>query len=611
MDCNPPTPTAMLDPLEGERRTLARYHFLLDARCHTIAGAKDMAPARICDISARGLGLLMGQRYEPGSLLSLELPDTPQSIPSTLLVRVANVRERKGVGWIHGCAFASHLNGNDMQAAFRVVLSKPPSFERRTLLRYQLAIGATGRSISSAMKYAWEGNTLDISAGGIALVINKRIDSGTLLTIKLQSPAEGDSRALMARVLHARTRGNGGWMHGCSFPSKLREDELKAILKIGWAQARTRPTPTSAAAPQSRLETLKLALADHIESNSLDQARGIIAAVLEISPTDPDALATLSFIESFLDPPAPIGEVRRFKGHRSSVNCVAFSTSGLHVMSGSGLDDDLQKDEDRSIRFWDVDKGYEIFCYHGHKSPITSVAFARRGSRALSAGRCGTISLWDVERRCILRQFDKHGLGVNSVAFSTLGRWALSGGDDMRVRLWDADYGRCMRRFAGHTGAVSSVVFFPDERTAASGSVDGSIRLWNLEAQHKQICIEYGKPVLSLAVSADGRHLLSGGADNTIRLWDVASRAELRRFIGHLNVVNSVAFSPDGRWVLSGSADNTVRLWDLQTGREILCLTGHEQSVKCVAFAPDGQHAISASADQTMRLWRLPRPAHG
>lgn len=594
---------SLVDPLEADRRALARYHLNLEAACHSIAaGGKDMHPARVCDVSARGIGVLLGRRHEPGSLLSLELQDGPQTIQGTLLVRVANVRERKGTGWLHGCAFASHLNGNDMQAAFRVILSRPPAFERRILLRYQFAMGATGRAISTSAKEPWAGTTQDISAGGIALVMDKRLQAGSLITIKLQSQTELFTRALMARVLHARARDKGGWVHGCSFPSKLREDELQTILRVGWTEVHgDKPYATQ------RLEALKLALADQIERNALDEARGTIAAVLELDPGDPDALAAGAFLDSFVEPPAPLCEVRQFKGHKSSVNTAAFSVSGQLIMSGSGIEDDLQLDEDRSVRFWDVDKGYETFNFHGHKSPITSVAFAQRGARALSADRTGTINLWDIERRRVLRQFERYA-GVTSLAFSVQGRFVLSGGDDRLVRLWDADFGRCMRYFKAHTAEVTSVIFLPDERSAASAGMDSTIRLWNLEAQHKHACLDgHDKGVMTLACSADGKLLLSGSADNSIRLWDLASKSQVRRFDGHSNVVNSVALSPDGKWVLSGSADNSVRLWELETGRELLSFNGHAQSVKCVAFAPDGRHALSASADHTIRLWDLPQ----
>jgi WD40 repeat protein/tetratricopeptide (TPR) repeat protein len=87
---------------------------------------------------------------------------------------------------------------------------------------------------------------------------------------------------------------------------------------------------------------------------------------------------------------------------------------------------------------------------------------------------------------------------------------------------------------------------------------------------------------------------------------------EVRRFVGHRDIVWSVAFSPDGSRALSasgnvfsGSKDNSVRLWDIETGRELCRLEGHTEGVHCVAFDPSGRYGVSSSADTTIRLWDL------
>jgi serine/threonine-protein kinase len=117
--------------------------------------------------------------------------------------------------------------------------------------------------------------------------------------------------------------------------------------------------------------------------------------------------------------------------------------------------------------------------------------------------------------------------------------------------------------------------------------------------------VGHTQPVESLSVSADGRRALSGGFDRTPRLWDVESGRELHRLDGHTDPVYSVALAPDGRWAISGGEDGSIRLWDAETGKEIRRFEGHTAAVRCVVFVGDGQRALSSSNDGTVRLWNV------
>jgi hypothetical protein len=602
--------------LEDERRQQARYDFQLEAVCRLAnAGAASRAiQVKICDLSMRGLGLLSGQRFEPGALLSLDLSDSPRSRAGTLMVRVANVRSASASLWIHGCAFVSHLSGNDMQAAFPVKLSRAPGTERRALLRYRLNLPASGRSINAPVRTTWSGMTQDISAGGISFVAGSKLDAGTLLTLKLEGATPDESRTLLARVVHARRGENDDLVYGCSFPTRLKHDELLALLRVSWQQSDTGRT-------NSRLESLKLTLADQIERNAVASARATIEEILRLAPNDVDALAAQTFLEPPRsaavpavpaeppppEPRAPIIEAKRLNGHRSAINAIAISADGRYLMSGSGYDDPLARDEDRSVRFWDLAHDFELHAYHGHKAPVTAVGVARRSSRAVSASHDSNILLWDFERRTILRQFEPHGRGTNCLAFSAQGRWALSGCDDAVLRLWDADLGRCMRHFRGHNGPISGVALFSDERLVVTASKDQTVRIWTVEPQPRCTVLQgHKKAVLCVAVSHDRKLIASGDADSLIRLWDVASRQEVRCLEGHENMVNSVAFSSDGHFLVSASADNSVRLWDVRSGKELQTFMGNTRTVKCAIFTPDDKHVMAGGVDQTIRTWKVP-----
>lgn len=89
----------------------------LEASCHPIAAAKDEPwPAQVRDLSTANIGLLIKRRFEPGTLLAVELQSVTQDYSRTLVARVIQAKSQGGGDWIIGCILASKLDDDELEA---------------------------------------------------------------------------------------------------------------------------------------------------------------------------------------------------------------------------------------------------------------------------------------------------------------------------------------------------------------------------------------------------------------------------------------------------------------------------------------------------------------
>jgi hypothetical protein len=115
-DLNPSSPESRLTG--AERRAHPRFARDLEARCRVAsAEAEPLWVARVRDISAGGIGLLLSRELDVGELLTVEvrLADGTHAAPQT--ARVTNTRAHLQGGWVVGCQLLTPL-GEDQLRAF-------------------------------------------------------------------------------------------------------------------------------------------------------------------------------------------------------------------------------------------------------------------------------------------------------------------------------------------------------------------------------------------------------------------------------------------------------------------------------------------------------------
>ncbi len=98
--------------LLSERRAAVRYACNHPASCLSIPACENIS-ARVRDVSVQGIGLLMSRRFEPDTILLVEVTGTPQ--PS-FLVRVVHCAPLATGEWVIGCQFDVDLDEEELRA---------------------------------------------------------------------------------------------------------------------------------------------------------------------------------------------------------------------------------------------------------------------------------------------------------------------------------------------------------------------------------------------------------------------------------------------------------------------------------------------------------------
>lgn len=97
--------------------------------------------------------------------------------------------------------------------------------DRRTTMRFPCALRATCRL--AATQEALEADVNNVSPKGIALILNRPLPYGSVLTVELQ---RGSTRLTgAARVVYVLTAVSG-WCHGCQWLKALDLAELDPLV---------------------------------------------------------------------------------------------------------------------------------------------------------------------------------------------------------------------------------------------------------------------------------------------------------------------------------------------------------------------------------------------
>jgi len=221
------------DALTGtqeDRRAFERYPAQAEITLH-LANSSDPTryAAKVRNISRGGINVLVGREFDPGQLLSVELPVAEKKATFTVLLCVVHVASAGDKEWAIGGTFARELSEEDL-VAFGAHKKRAARSDKRSWERFPCTRKATYSVVTAPQEATYDATMLTISASGVGLAVDRCIEAGTLLSADLMNSAGTVVRTILACVVHAAPLQEGRWALGCNFIRQLNEEDLQALI---------------------------------------------------------------------------------------------------------------------------------------------------------------------------------------------------------------------------------------------------------------------------------------------------------------------------------------------------------------------------------------------
>lgn len=150
-------------------------------------------------------------------------------------------------------------------------------------------------------------------------------------------------------------------------------------------------------------------------------------------------------------------------------------------------------------------------------------------------------------------------------------------------------------------GPGETVIWSADGRFLVTGSGDGTVALWRAGDGRLLWAVNpLHKPVLSLALSADGRQLICGVQGDAVLWIDPRSGRIMRRLPAARFVAPAEAFAPSGSRLAVASGRGDLAVWD---GSRLIWRASLGEASTAIAWSPDGRIVAAGGVDGAVSLW--------
>jgi hypothetical protein len=212
-----------------ERRVWLRYAAELNTRCAEVGddGETGIA-AQVADISHGGLKVIASCRFEPGTVLSVELPAVSGESSLAVLACVVRAQPHGDKDWAMGCRFSGELSDEQLQV-FGASRTRPTPPDARSWSRFPCEAKAVYQRVGDRDISRRNARVLNISVAGMALLVEEEVAIGELLSTELHDATGKTVVTILACVVHVQTAEKGHVL-GCNFIRELNDADLKALV---------------------------------------------------------------------------------------------------------------------------------------------------------------------------------------------------------------------------------------------------------------------------------------------------------------------------------------------------------------------------------------------
>lgn len=212
-----------------ERRGAARHSLAVKAPFF-VGDETQARTAVLSDISSLGIGLLVDDPPELGALLEIDLRPASRGTLLPVLARVVHVEAEEKGRWRVGAAFVAELE-DDLLAAFQAERRRSDGEDARRWVRFPCNVETVCWTSETAPGERRPARIVNVSPGGIALLLPCDFSQGTLLRFRPPAFPDRPDADLLVRVMRVAQHSHGWWFHGCEFVETIAEDDLKVLFR--------------------------------------------------------------------------------------------------------------------------------------------------------------------------------------------------------------------------------------------------------------------------------------------------------------------------------------------------------------------------------------------